>query len=177
MTATIASPIPVLPDVPSIIVPPGFNFPSRSASSIIRTAIRSLIELPGLNVSSLTRTSASINPRVMLCTRTIGVLPMASRMVSQIFRTGGAVTIESYVDCTMTKPPRHKDTETQTSKLFTVPLSLPGACREGCDSEQPLMRHAVDDVVHAQFVGAAGDIDGKSFIRRPLPVLRDVAVV
>ena len=36
-----------------MIVPPGFSRPARSASSIILTAMRSLIELPGLNVSSL----------------------------------------------------------------------------------------------------------------------------
>jgi hypothetical protein len=83
-----ARPIPVLPDVPSTMVPPGFNRPVRSASSIIRTAIRSLIELPGLNVSSLTRTVAEIRPFVMELMRTIGVSPMASRMVSQTFITG-----------------------------------------------------------------------------------------
>ena len=48
-----ASPMPVLPDVPSMIVPPGLSFPDFSASSIIFTAIRSLIELPGLVVSIL----------------------------------------------------------------------------------------------------------------------------
>ena len=45
--------MPVLPDVPSMIVPPGFSFPARSASSIIWIAIRSLIEFPGLKVSTL----------------------------------------------------------------------------------------------------------------------------
>ena len=48
--------MPVLPDVPSMIVPPGFSRPARSASSIIWTAIRSLIELPGLKVSILAST-------------------------------------------------------------------------------------------------------------------------
>ena len=51
-----ASPMPVLPEVPSMMVPPGFSSPARSASSIILTAMRSLIELPGLKVSSLTST-------------------------------------------------------------------------------------------------------------------------
>src|SRR4029450_1608851 len=51
-----ARPMPVLPDVPSMMVPPGFSRPSRSASSIILTAMRSLMELPGLKVSSLTST-------------------------------------------------------------------------------------------------------------------------
>ncbi len=72
-----ASPMPVLPDVPSMIVPPGGSRPSRSASSIIRTAMRSLIELPGLNVSILATTVASVAPRVRRLMRTIGVAPMA----------------------------------------------------------------------------------------------------
>src|SRR4030095_7899459 len=76
-----ASPIPVLPDVPSMMVPPGFSRPRRSASSIIRTAIRSLIELPGLNVSSFARTVTPAIPRVIELMRTIGVWPMASRIV------------------------------------------------------------------------------------------------
>ncbi len=78
-----------------MIVPPGLSFPARSASSIIRTAIRSLIELPGLNVSSLTSTSAAMWPRVMWWMRTIGVWPMASRIVSQIFRSCSVATIGS----------------------------------------------------------------------------------
>jgi hypothetical protein len=73
MTATIASPIPVLPEVPSMIVPPGLSRPARSASSIMRTAMRSLIELPGLTVSILATTSALTTPRVKALMRTIGV--------------------------------------------------------------------------------------------------------
>ena len=80
-----ASPMPVLPDVPSMIVPPGLSRPSRSASSIIFTAMRSLIELPGLNVSILATTSAATTPLGMRFSRTIGVSPMVSRMESQIF--------------------------------------------------------------------------------------------
>ncbi len=79
--------MPVLPEVPSMIVPPGFSRPARSASSIIRTAIRSLIELPGLNVSILTRTVPLTTPFVIRLMRTIGVSPIVSRMVSQIFFT------------------------------------------------------------------------------------------
>jgi hypothetical protein len=73
IAATIARPMPVLPDVPSTMVPPGFNWPDFSASSIMRIAMRSLIELPGLKVSSLTSTSASVTPCVMRLTRTSGV--------------------------------------------------------------------------------------------------------
>src|SRR5438876_6205048 len=68
-------------------VPPGRSAPERSASSIILTAMRSLMELPGLNVSSLTRTSALTSPRVIRLIRTIGVPPTVSRMESQIFFT------------------------------------------------------------------------------------------
>ena len=76
--------MPVLPDVPSMMVPPGFSRPSRSASSIIFRAMRSLIELPGLKVSTLASTSALMTPFVRRLMRTSGVLPMVSRMVSQI---------------------------------------------------------------------------------------------
>src|SRR5262252_3621985 len=82
-----ASPMPVLPEVPSMIVPPGLSRPARSASSIILTAMRSLIELPGLNVSIFARTVPLTTPLVIRLMRTIGVAPMASRIVSQIFFT------------------------------------------------------------------------------------------
>jgi len=77
--------MPVLPEVPSMTVPPGRRRPSRSASSIIFRAIRSLIEFPGLNVSTFANTVAGITPLAMALMRTIGVCPMASRMLSQIF--------------------------------------------------------------------------------------------
>src|SRR5688572_23664427 len=91
-----ARPMPVLPDVPSMIVPPGFSSPAFSASSIIRTAIRSLIELPGLKVSTLANTVASMTPLVIELMRTIGVLPMASRILLQTFWAGGFDTAKSY---------------------------------------------------------------------------------
>ncbi len=87
--------MPVLPDVPSMIVPPGLSRPAFSASSIIRTAIRSLIEFPGLNVSIFASTVASMTPRVMRLMRTIGVLPMTSRMFPATLRT---VMIEWYAN-------------------------------------------------------------------------------
>ena len=46
--------MPVLPAVASIIVPPGFSSPDFSASSMIESPIRSLIEPPGLLDSNLT---------------------------------------------------------------------------------------------------------------------------
>ena len=56
LIATMANPIPVFPEVPSIIVPPGFNNPFFSASSIIVRAILSSTEFPGLKVSYLAST-------------------------------------------------------------------------------------------------------------------------
>ena len=59
-----------------MIVPPGLSRPARSASSIIWIAMRSLIELPGLNVSTLAKTVPLTTPRVMRLMRTIGVSPI-----------------------------------------------------------------------------------------------------
>ena len=73
-------PIPVFPDVHSIIVPPSVMRPKRSASSSIFTAIRSLIECPGLKVSILPRTKHG-NCAVILLILTIGVLPIVSRIL------------------------------------------------------------------------------------------------
>src|SRR5678816_837149 len=83
--AAIARPIPVLPLVPSMIVPPGLSSPCRSASSIIFTAIRSLMLLPGLNVSILAYTAAGMS-RTIPCRRIIGVHPIAPRMESCTLR-------------------------------------------------------------------------------------------
>src|SRR3954447_11245631 len=75
-----ARPTPVLPEVGSTIVPPGFSFPSSSAFSIIARPIRSFTEPPGLRYSSLARIRAW--PRgESLSSRTIGVPPTRSRTV------------------------------------------------------------------------------------------------
>ena len=79
-----AKPIPVLPEVPSIIVPPGFKRPSASASSIIFTAILSFTEFPGLNVSTLANTSASTSA-VTLFSWTKGVFPIVSNIFLAYF--------------------------------------------------------------------------------------------
>ena len=76
-----AKPIPVLPEVPSTIVPPPFNFPLNSASSTILRAMRSLMEFPGLKLSIF----ASISPGtclVILFSFTNGVLPIVPKMFS-----------------------------------------------------------------------------------------------
>ena len=43
-----ASAMPVFPEVPSTIVPPGFSWPDFSAASMMATPIRSLTEFAGL---------------------------------------------------------------------------------------------------------------------------------
>lgn len=40
--------MPVLPEVPSTIVPPGLSFPEFSAASTMETPMRSLTEFAGL---------------------------------------------------------------------------------------------------------------------------------
>ena len=79
-----ARPIPVFPDVPSTIVPPGFIFPSFSASSIILTAILSFTEFPGLKLSTLTKTS-EFNDLVILFNLIKGVLPIVSKILLKYF--------------------------------------------------------------------------------------------
>ena len=56
--ATEASPIPVLPEVGSMMAEPGFSLPPASASSIIALAMRSFTDPAGLKYSSLARTRA-----------------------------------------------------------------------------------------------------------------------
>src|SRR4051794_27924514 len=75
-----ARPTPVLPEVGSTIVPPGFSFPSRSACSIIARPIRSFTEPPGLRYSSLARIRARPGGESR-SSRTIAVEPTRSRMV------------------------------------------------------------------------------------------------
>ncbi|MNE70051.1 hypothetical protein D3C80_1658150 [compost metagenome] len=67
-----------------MMVPPGFNLPSASASSIIFTAILSFTEFPGLNVSTFANTKASTS-LVTLFSFTKGVFPMVSRILFAYF--------------------------------------------------------------------------------------------
>src|SRR4051794_30371809 len=73
-----ARPMPVLPEVGSMMVPPGLSFPVFSASSTIESAMRSLIEPPGFARSLFTHTSLEPKRRLR---RITGVLPMVARMV------------------------------------------------------------------------------------------------
>src|ERR1700750_1101457 len=72
-----ARPAPVLPEVGSTMVPPGFSRPSRSAASIMATAGRSFTLPPGLNSSTLARRSHS-RSRPARPSRTSGVFPTRS---------------------------------------------------------------------------------------------------
>jgi len=75
----------VLPLVGSTIVPPGCSCPDSSAASIIRVAMRSFTEPPGLRYSTFASTSGASGPRwaVSERRRTRGVLPMRSTTLSE----------------------------------------------------------------------------------------------
>ena len=73
-----ASPAPVLPEVGSTIVPPGRSCPDASAAAIIRSAMRSLTEPPGLKYSTLASTCDPGMPRVTERSRSSGVFPTSS---------------------------------------------------------------------------------------------------
>ena len=79
--ATIASATPVLPLVPSTIVPPGLSEPSRSARSMIGRPIRSFTDPPGLYISAFAQTGVRM-PRVTCVSRISGVQPIVSRTES-----------------------------------------------------------------------------------------------
>ena len=73
-----ARPIPVLPDVGSMITEPSFKIPFSSASSIIAFAILSLTLPAGLRYSSFTRSVASKPSSFsMFTTSTSGVFPIS----------------------------------------------------------------------------------------------------
>jgi hypothetical protein len=67
----------VFPDVGSTIVPPGRSSPDFSAAWIIRTAMRSFTEPPGLTYSIFASTVGD-SPAVTVRSRTSGVLPIRS---------------------------------------------------------------------------------------------------
>src|SRR4051812_9953290 len=115
--------MPVLPEVPSTIVPPGLSRPAFSASSIILTAMRSLIELPGLKVSTLARTVPLTMPFVIRLMRTSGVSPMASRIVSQIlFMADGCCCRAALQGC-----PRCQSILIRMPRLIAAPTVIAAA--------------------------------------------------
>ena len=74
--------MPVLPDVASTTVCPGFSAPRASASRMIASASRSLTDAIGLNASTLTYMVTPFGARRLM--RTIGVRPIVSRIESWI---------------------------------------------------------------------------------------------
>ena len=80
-----ASPMPVLPEVPSMIVPPGFSRPGPLGvlDHLDRHAVLDRVaRVEGLELGQHRPPGTS---RVMRLMRTIGVWPMVSRMVLPIF--------------------------------------------------------------------------------------------
>ena len=76
--------MPVLPLVGSTIVPPGLSLPSRSAASMMRDAMRSLLDPPGFRYSIFASTVA-VTPSVTEFSLTRGVSPTRSSTVSAYF--------------------------------------------------------------------------------------------
>src|SRR3954469_22596469 len=96
IAAAIARPAPVLPDVGSTIVPPGFSFPSCSAFSIIARPMRSLTEPPGFKYSSFA-SSLGCTRRPSAASRTIGVLPTSSSPEGSSRAIGGSLVRELFL--------------------------------------------------------------------------------
>ena len=105
-----------------MIVPPPLSSPLASAASIIDSAMRSLIEAPGLARSDLIQTSAfgamSRNSRF---TRIVGVLPIVSRMFC------ARIQALSAIDVPHVKLPAW--TCRSTTQTFKVPLRVSRALR------------------------------------------------
>ena len=75
--------MPVLPEVGSMTVPPGFSRPSASSARIMLTPMRSFTLAIGLKNSSFRQMSAVMpSSATMRGMRTSGVLPMVSAMLS-----------------------------------------------------------------------------------------------
>ena len=76
--ATDARPMPVLPEVGSMMTEPGLSFPFASASSIMAFAMRSLTDPAGLKYSSFAMTAAfSPSDCSMWVSSTSGVEPIS----------------------------------------------------------------------------------------------------
>ena len=73
---TSASPMPVLPAVPSTMVPPGRKAPRATASRMMKRAARSFTDCPGFRNSALPRISHPVASDGPL-RRMSGVFPIA----------------------------------------------------------------------------------------------------
>src|SRR2546421_312798 len=165
-----ASPTPVLPLVGSTIVAPGLRAPRRSASSIMAAAMRSFTLAPGLRASILASTRApagSGNRR----SRTSGVPPMSSRMVSAIFvlmrlyvvhRPRGPALFLGARDEVAQRPAIH-DAGHRLADLLDRdqrPTPMRGEVEHGLDRVLPLGRDAHRDL-------SAGGCRARAGARRP----------
>jgi hypothetical protein len=74
---TSARPIPVLPAVPSTMVPPGRSVPLAMASRMMKSAARSFTDWPGFMNSALPRISHPV-ASLTLFSRISGVFPTAA---------------------------------------------------------------------------------------------------
>ena len=92
----------MLPDVGSTIVSPGFSTPRASASRIIPSAVRSLIEPPGFAPSSLIHTSA-ISGVATRSSRTTGVRPITASTRWPSTRTMARCRVEYGRRCDRTR--------------------------------------------------------------------------
>ena len=81
--ATIVTPMPVLPAVPSMMVPPGLSSPRAIASRMMNNAARSLTDWPGFMNSAF--------PRI--------VHPVSSEALRNLIR--GVLPIAAMVSCLM----------------------------------------------------------------------------
>src|SRR5215218_3602098 len=105
--------MPVLPEVGSMIVPPFFNNPRRSASSIIAMPMRSLIH-----------TSFPGNSEYRRLRRTCGVLPIVSRML--LTRMGADVRVKESA----------ATVEAGRGPVMGQAVLLSGACGEGSHADR-----------------------------------------
>src|SRR5665213_1426731 len=76
--------MPVLPAVPSTMVPPGLSAPDFSAALMIRSAARSFTDWPGFMNSALPRMAQPVSSEA-LRNLISGVLPMASMTDGRMF--------------------------------------------------------------------------------------------
>src|SRR5213594_3411463 len=90
-----------------MMVPPGRSWPVRSASSIMVRPIRSLTLPPGFSSSSLARI-VGLMPAVTLCSRTSGVFPTRSRMLSENFNAPSSASL-SLVGAVLGAEPAEED--------------------------------------------------------------------
>src|SRR5258708_696115 len=142
--------MPVLPEVGSTMVPPGLSLPLFSASSTIPSAMRSLIEPPGLARSDFIQTFCPApNSRLM---RMCGVFPIVARMSSAFMASPDASLAWRllYLDSQgrlefFRQHPAHARALEDVMREFLPGkrnrLFLAGALADACNRQRLLVRH------------------------------------